>query len=55
MGYAIGVLEPPIGRSKADLYILDMSKRIPGGVVHELPTDLREALSADVKALAAWN
>ena len=29
-------------------------KNISGGVVHELPTDLREALTADPKALALW-
>ena len=28
--------------------------RISGGVVHDLPTDLREALASDAKALAAW-
>ena len=28
---------------------------IPGGVVHELPADLREALSASATALEAWN
>jgi uncharacterized protein YdeI (YjbR/CyaY-like superfamily) len=27
---------------------------VPGGVVHELPCDLREALLADSTALAAW-
>ena len=27
---------------------------ISAGVVHELPDDLRKALRADVKALAAW-
>jgi len=27
---------------------------IPGGVVHRLPADLREALTARPKALAAW-
>lgn len=30
------------------------SKRVPGGVVHELPADLREALSGSASALAAW-
>ncbi len=29
-------------------------KAIAGGVVHELPDDLRKMLSADKKALAAW-
>ncbi len=28
--------------------------RISGGVVHNLPADLREALTSDAKALAAW-
>lgn len=27
---------------------------ISGGVVHELPDDIREALTADPEALAAW-
>lgn len=27
---------------------------VPGGVVHELPADLREALSGNTTALAAW-
>jgi hypothetical protein len=30
------------------------SKRVPGGVVHKLPVDLREALIANATALAAW-
>ena len=30
-------------------------RRIPGGVVHRLPADLREALSGDATALSAWN
>ena len=28
--------------------------RISGGVVHNLPADLREAIASDAKALAAW-
>ena len=28
--------------------------RISGGVVHDLPTDLRSALASDANALAAW-
>ena len=28
--------------------------RVPGGVVHRLPADLREALLGDETALAAW-
>jgi uncharacterized protein YdeI (YjbR/CyaY-like superfamily) len=31
------------------------SERVPGGVVHRLPDDLRRALSANPVALAAWN
>jgi uncharacterized protein YdeI (YjbR/CyaY-like superfamily) len=30
------------------------SPRVPGGVVHELPRDLRSALAANAPALAAW-
>jgi len=30
------------------------SEEISGGVVHELPEDLRKALAADAAALAAW-
>jgi hypothetical protein len=30
------------------------TREIPGGVAHELPTDLRNALSSDPEALAAW-
>jgi len=29
-------------------------KSIPGGVVHKLPEDLREALNRDSAALATW-
>src|ERR1700674_5137788 len=31
-----------------------MTKKILGGVAHDLPTDLRKALASDPKALAAW-
>ena len=31
-----------------------MSSRVPGGVVHKLPPDLREALIANATALYAW-
>jgi len=31
------------------------SQRVPGGVVHELPEDLREALIANPVALEAWH
>ena len=30
------------------------SRRVPGGVVHELPADLRQALIANLTALTAW-
>ncbi len=30
-------------------------RRLPGGVVHELPADLREALLRNATALDAWN
>jgi uncharacterized protein YdeI (YjbR/CyaY-like superfamily) len=29
--------------------------KVPGGVVHKLPADLRAALIADTAALDAWN
>jgi len=29
-------------------------ERVPGGVVHELPADLRKALIANVAVLGAW-
>jgi hypothetical protein len=28
---------------------------VPGGVVHEMPSDLREALRSNATALDAWN
>lgn len=31
-----------------------MSKSIPGGTVHAIPTDLQKALVSDAKALALW-
>jgi uncharacterized protein YdeI (YjbR/CyaY-like superfamily) len=31
-----------------------MTKKISGGVAHEMPADLRKALSIDPKALEAW-
>jgi uncharacterized protein YdeI (YjbR/CyaY-like superfamily) len=30
-------------------------ERVPGGVLHKLPVDLREALLANSAALAAWS
>ena len=31
-----------------------MTSQLPGGVVHELPADLRETLVASAPALDAW-
>jgi uncharacterized protein YdeI (YjbR/CyaY-like superfamily) len=31
-----------------------ISQRVPGGVAHQMPTDLRTALIANTTALAAW-
>jgi len=31
-----------------------MTKKISGGVAHELPADLRKALTSDDRAVAAW-
>ncbi len=31
-----------------------MNKKIAGGVVHGIPTDLRKMLTSSSKALAAW-
>lgn len=31
-----------------------MTKKISGGVAHELPADLQKALKADARALALW-
>ena len=35
-------------------YYKDMAEKLPGGVAHHLPADLRKALLASPKALAAW-
>jgi uncharacterized protein YdeI (YjbR/CyaY-like superfamily) len=32
-----------------------ITSQLPGGVVHELPADLAEALAASTVASAAWN
>jgi hypothetical protein len=42
-------------RSRPALQLCSVTgERVPGGVVHELPADLREALIASSAALAAW-
>jgi bacteriocin resistance YdeI/OmpD-like protein len=38
----------------ADTLARVSSQRVPGGVVHKLPSDLRKALSANPAALEAW-
>jgi hypothetical protein len=38
----------------ADYPVRVSSQRVPGGVVHQLPTDLRKALLGNATALAAW-
>jgi Bacteriocin-protection, YdeI or OmpD-Associated len=38
----------------AQYYGLVSGERVPGGVVHELPADLRKALTANKSALEAW-
>jgi Bacteriocin-protection, YdeI or OmpD-Associated len=42
---------PALGRYRG----LMSSPRVPGGVVHKLPIDLRKALIANPAALDAWN
>ncbi len=39
---------------RADYHGPVSGQRLPGGVVHELPADLRKALTANATALAAW-
>ncbi|MDE1153007.1 MAG: YdeI/OmpD-associated family protein [Micavibrio sp.] len=31
-----------------------MARTIPGGIVHDLPADLKKALAANAAALATW-
>jgi hypothetical protein len=45
----------PRFRPSADYDVRVSVQTLPGGVVHELPTDLRDALLANATALAAWN
>jgi bacteriocin resistance YdeI/OmpD-like protein len=49
----MGTILLPAGRPLDYLGVMS-SQRVPGGVVHELPTDLRGALIANDTALAAW-
>jgi len=42
------------GRDAAHYHGPVSGQRVPGGVVHKLPADLRKALIANGTALAAW-
>jgi hypothetical protein len=45
-----------LGRSAMPANVVLVSnQRVPGGVVHKLPVDLRDALVANPAALDAWN
>lgn len=46
-----GAAQPPPARYRDPM----SSRSVPGGVVHELPVDLRETLIASAAALDAWN
>jgi uncharacterized protein YdeI (YjbR/CyaY-like superfamily) len=43
------------GLSSEDYHRRVSGHSVPGGVVHELPADLRKALIANGRALDAWN
>jgi hypothetical protein len=51
-----GVLTEKLDHVNRLAFLLSLvtSKRVPGGVVHQLPDDLRAALIANPSALAAW-
>jgi bacteriocin resistance YdeI/OmpD-like protein len=51
---AIGASEMVIGLVLARYRPLVSSPRVPDGVVHKLPEDLRKALIANTTALDAW-
>jgi hypothetical protein len=42
----------PLGLTKGEL--IYVAKKISSGVVHEVPADLKKALTSDPQALAAW-
>ena len=42
----------PLGLTKGEL--IDVAKKISSGVVHEVPGDLKRALTSDQQALTAW-
>ena len=47
------VVVPLLGPTPTDLLMID-EKNIPGGVVHDLPDDFRDALKQAPEALATW-
>ena len=47
-------LQEKSAEMRAFCYTVQMNKKIPGGVAHTLPTDLRKALASDPRALAKW-
>ena len=44
----------PAGPAPSGEHPAGHDQDVPGGVVHALPADLREALTADAAVLAAW-
>src|SRR5579862_5667329 len=46
----------PLGLTKGDLYMAQKTsqRKISSGVVHDVPADLRRALTSDPQALTAW-
>jgi uncharacterized protein YdeI (YjbR/CyaY-like superfamily) len=55
VGHIRSLSESLDGRAKlAQLLVSVTKKRLPGGVVHDLPEDLHDALIANATALAAW-
>ena len=44
----------PLGLTKGELIYSMSQKKISSGVVHEVPADLRKALTSDPQALTAW-
>jgi Bacteriocin-protection, YdeI or OmpD-Associated len=50
----LSVADGEVGRLRARYRCTVSSQRVPGGVVHKLPADLREALIANTTALDAW-
>jgi uncharacterized protein YdeI (YjbR/CyaY-like superfamily) len=43
-----------IGSGERKYKMKTMIKKISGGVVHDLPLDLKKALASDAKALVLW-